>query len=384
MFKEMEFNMLDAWQNKFPLAFADQKDYISKLTISEQLTLSEILEELDHNKILNNNLVANILVRAPENLSSIAFLVKNLCQINCLNEASIAVLLSANPLHKLVDDFKVIDSLDENLKDCCVDFFKNYSFQHHKIESLLNFISHDVELNGLIDAMQLFKFSSFKFTEKNLDIIKTLSQVLANPLSATIFDARLRCFSDYSQPTEPLQDIEVADLIINELIKHSSLEVKIHKFFDYFAEFRPCPESQKYMDDIYINVDWLVRSAIEDYCEKLIQSIKSQQDYQNIKKLVIELKTKGGNKEICNSVKYQVASAIESEDYYSFRSYTYLMSEILPQVLKPQSDLDVSEALEEFDAKYKTSQTALIGGVSFFNTTESKVDDNSQDVRFNI
>ena len=60
------------------------------------------------------------------------------------------------------------------------------------------------------------------------------------------------------------------------------------------------------------------------------------------------------------------------------------MSEILPQVLKPQSDLDVSEALEEFDAKYKTSQTALIGGVSFFNTTESKVDDNSQDVRFNI
>ena len=64
----MEVKMLDELQNKFPLIFTENQDYLNNLTKSEQLSLSEILEKLDDTKLLNNSLVSIIFFKPQENI----------------------------------------------------------------------------------------------------------------------------------------------------------------------------------------------------------------------------------------------------------------------------------------------------------------------------
>lgn len=176
-------------------------------------------------------------------------------------------------------------------------------------QEAMHLLLSKIDVKGFHRAKELYEMACYADSKHNYHKFALLTRVLANPLCQTIYDARLRCFSDYAEPTEPLNNNRATD-IIQQLCHERDNDQHIKLFFDFFAAFRPIPCTQKYMVDIDIN--------------DIVNSYKiDRRDPASLKQL-----------------KYRIASQIESEDYYSSRTYDTLMSSIEEALDQLQVTLD--------------------------------------------
>lgn len=192
-----------------------------------------------------------------------------------------------------------------------------------------NIPSSDSYLQGFDEqvvnhALELFQISNLPYSLENWPKFQALVTVMSNELASTIYLARLRIFGDYSAPEESLYPSKVQELL-DTLSSLQDYEKQICYFFDFFAEYRPLPPSQKYAKDIYVFE--LVESEITTYCLTLIQSAKTKDDYISVKECLNNF-GRYGLSAAFDLLKYRIASNIETEDLYSQRNYDQLMSEI--------------------------------------------------------
>lgn len=173
-------------------------------------------------------------------------------------------------------------------------------------------------------ALELFQISDLPYTLENWPKFKVLVTVMSNELAATIYLARFRTFSDYSLPEESLYPSKVQECL-DKLSSLMEYEKQICYFFDFFSEYRPLPPTQKYAKDV--DVLDIVESEIITYCQTLIRSAKTKNDYISVKQCLNNF-GKHGLSATFDLLKYRIASTIESEDLYSQRNYVQLMSEI--------------------------------------------------------
>lgn len=203
-------------------------------------------------------------------------------------------------------------------------------------EEIINHLVENIAMAGLSRAVELSELAQFKYDATNYHLFILLTNVFANPLCRLIYDARLRCFSDYATPSEPISTND-ANAIILQLAGLEDEENRIRTFFDFYANVRPFPCSQKYIVDIDINE--LVGNALIDYCTSLIEQIQTQENLQQAINIIQMLREAGGNKNIFDEIKYTIAYRIESDDLCSTRRYDDLMNDIWLAVNKPQNDL---------------------------------------------
>ena len=191
-----------------------------------------------------------------------------------------------------------------------------------------------------------------------------------NPLCQTIFDARLRSFSDYSQSFEPLGYHSVADRIITSLQESADEEQRIAIFFDYFTHYRPFPGSQRYIVDI--DLADKVLNALTTYCQERIAAINTREDYLTTKQLIKQIQHCGGNQFLFDTIKYDVASAIEAEDMCSMRTYADHMNAIAEVLKKPQTSLaDFSESLKNSTGYQQMITTHMQGNTLLMSASPS-------------
>lgn len=288
--------MLKNWQEKYPQIFASYPDIMSKLTANAQNSLDEML---------------------------IHFM-----NVGHLNEKTIHFLLK---LYSSEVDLVLIQK----------------------------FLSNQIVMNGLNDALTLFNHSQFTYKQEYFNAFALLTSVLANPLCQIIFEARLRCFSDYSSPSEPLRHPKIADSIIQQLNKLDSQEERIAVFFDFFTDYRPFPNSQCYI--VEINVEMEVELALGTYCLAQIAMISNKQDYLRTKQLLEKINTKGGSIDLFNEIKYQVAYAIEDKDMCSTRDYQKHMTDIHQALMHHQFKLDFTEKLQKSKGYQEMLTTRMQG-----------------------
>ena len=182
-------------------------------------------------------------------------------------------------------------------------------------------------------AMTLFVHSKLDDSYDNLNRFIVLAEVLANPLCQTIYDARLRSFSSYSDTSDPIDSTFALDLI-NQLYTEQNKERQVAIFFDACAQFRSYPPTQKYMTDL--RVDDAVLMALNLHCLSMIERIDSALDYQQTQQMINKLHTLGGDQALFDQLNYSIATTIETDDLYSQRSYQQLMDEIKEALFKPQ------------------------------------------------
>lgn len=257
-----------------------------------------------------------------------------------------------NILSKLTTDAQ--NSLDvmltyfikkDQLNKKTVHFLLNLYLNEVDFVAIQNFLSKIV-MSGLNDTLILFTHSHFTYRKENFNTFAILTSVLANPLCQIIFDARLRGFSDYSLPSEPLENSEVADSIIQQLSKLSNQEEQVAVFFNFFTNYRPFPASQAYIVEIDIAME--VESALSAYCQAKIDTINNKHDYLRAKQLIEKINTKGGSIDLFNEIKYKVASAIENKDMCSARNYQQHMNDIHQVLMKHQFELNFEHKLQNF------------------------------------
>lgn len=287
--------MLKNWQKIFPQSFKEHPNLFTELTYSEQEVLSELLVKLDALQLLNEQSINGILdnaAHAAEYLELITHMLK--AGIN--------------------------------------------------IEIIPALFSQSVAAEGLSRALALFNLSSFVYNEELLPMFSVLTKVLANPLCQTIFDARLRSFSDYTIPDEPLLP-QHANQLIQQLYNMKDEENRIRTFFNFLAQFRPIPCSQRYLTETKSATQ--VPLALELYCVEKIKAIKTYQDCVEVKEMIYILQTKGGDKTHFDAIKYSVASDLEAENWASTKNYDQLMNEIWEALDQPQTDLRDFSSLDE-------------------------------------
>ncbi|CAM4462185.1 MAG: hypothetical protein LEGION0403_FIIPPAGN_01359 [Legionella sp.] len=287
--------MLQYWQKKFPKSVEEHPNLFTELTASAQKALSNLLQELDEFELLNEHSLHCILDNATNPIEYIELITR---------------LLKAGVNVELITDF----------------------------------LSQCVAINGLEHAIQLFDLSSFVYNEEHLSKFSVLTKVLATPLCQTIFDARLRSFSDYTIPKEPLLPQD-ANNIIQQLHDLSDEENRIRTFFNFFAQYRPIPCSQKYLTETDSATQVVI--ALELYCSAKIKAATSYQDRVEIKEMIYILQTKGGNKSHFEAIKYIVANNLEEENWASTKDYDQLMRDIWQTLSQPQTDLRDLSALDE-------------------------------------
>lgn len=218
-----------------------------------------------------------------------------------------------------------------------IDFITRALKAGNHLTEINHFLLHEVALEGLNRAVTLFDLSSRDYRKEHFPLFRVLTHVFANPLCQTIFDARLRCFSDYYVPLEPLNSLH-ADFIINQLYFLNDDESRVCTFFDFFSEFRSFPGSQKYI--IEVNTDDHVTRELDFYFQSKIETIENKEDYFWVREMITKVRTQGGDKVIFEKIKYNVASAIEAEDFCSTRNFNQLMHQIEKALFKPQPNLD--------------------------------------------
>lgn len=283
--------MLKNWQNKYPNSFLPFPNIDNELSTNEQVYLSELFQFIEKtssgllneevlNHILHNSIYTNYyLYNLKESLELFT-------QFSPLSPEVLTVLVST-----------------KNHRDC-VEFISKALKNEIDITDALHFLSHHAHLDGLSRAMYIFERSDLSFRQEHLEKLSILSRVLTNPLCRTIFDMRLRGFSDYTIVSCPLVSLNT-DEIIHQVIDSKDEDRQIQVFFDYFAQFRPFPPSQKYM--IFVDVTDRVANELESTDLSV---------YPN------------DLERIFNQIKYQVASNIERDDLYSTRSYQDHMTQI--------------------------------------------------------
>lgn len=287
--------MLSTWQKKFPQSFKNHPQLFTELTSSNQKVLAECLQELAEAELLNET------------------------SLNCI-------------LDHTSNSIEYIELITRMLKAGV------------KVERIPDFISQCVAINGLDRAIKLFDISSFVYNEEYLSMFSVLTKVLANPLCQTIFDARLRSFSDYTIPDEPLLPQD-ANHIIQQLYDLQDDESKIRTCFDFFARYRPFPCSQRYLTETDAASQVVI--ALEIYCITKIAELDTYQEAVDIKEMIHILQTHGGNETHFEAIKYTVASNLEAENWASTKDYAQLMQEIWQAVTQPQTDLRDFSALDE-------------------------------------
>jgi hypothetical protein len=194
--------------------------------------------------------------------------------------------------------------------EACIGFMLRAIEAEVDIASILTFLRQDVAFDGLSRTLTLFDISNrFNYKQENFKQFALLSKILENPLCQTIFDARLRGFSDYSVSHERLSAVH-ADTLIHAMT--SCEDSCIEYFFNYFVDskLRPFPPSQKDMVDV--DIAFLVHIATSS-----LDEITQDSDV------------------IFNKIKYKVASLIEDQDLYSERRYGDLMNEIKAELNRP-------------------------------------------------
>ncbi|MFJ1269782.1 hypothetical protein ACD661_14550 [Legionella lytica] len=287
--------MLRNWQKKFPQSFKNHPNLFTELASSVQKILSDLLQELEEFELLNERSLNCILDHASNSVEFIGLITRML---------KVGV----------------------------------------NIELIPNFISQYVAAEGLDRAINLFDMSSFVYNEEHLSMFSMLTKVLANPLCQTIFDARMRSFSDYTIPDEPLLPQD-ANQIIQQLYDLKDDESKIRTFFDFFAQYRPLPCSQKYLMET--DTASQVAIALELYCIAKIAAITTYQDALDVKEMIQLLQTHGGNETHFEAIKYLVAGNLEAENWASTKTYDQLMQEIWQTTAQPQTDLRDFSTLDE-------------------------------------
>lgn len=300
--------MLKNWQKKFPQSFKGHSNLFTELTYSEQEALSDLLLELDELELLNEH------------------------SINCILDNA------TNPI-------EYIQLITRMLKAGI------------NVELIPDVLSKFIAPGGLSRAITLFELSSFAYNEEHLFKFCVLTQVLANPLCQTIFDARLRSFSDYTIPEEPLRPQEATQLI-QQLYDLQDEESKIRAFFDFLAPFRPVPCSQRYLTETSSATQ--VAIALEIYCASKIEAITSYQDSVKVKEMIHLLQTQGGNETHFEAIKYIVASNLEAENWASTKDYDQLMHEIWQTLTQPQTDLRNFSVLNENSNRANRIVTAAL------------------------
>lgn len=274
--------MLKHWQSKYPKNFDDFPNIHLELEIEDQTYLSKLLFFLERSGagLLNDIVLKHILYHSLHT-SDYLYTIQESLEI-----LSHSISLSLEPFTFLV--------ATQNHR-VCVQFILKALKNDLEMPQALDFLTHQ-NLDGLSQAMAIFEQSDLGFYQKHLNKLKVLSKVLSNPLCQTIFDARLRGFSDYIMISDPLKNLNTTE-IINQISQSSNEDTQIQIFFDYFAQFRPLPLSQKYM--IFVDVAERVAREVE---------LSRSRDF--------------------DTIKYRVASNIERDDLYSTRTYQDHMAQI--------------------------------------------------------
>ena len=199
-------------------------------------------------------------------------------------------------------------------------------------QSLLKMASN---FQGLRDAIELFELSSYTYCETNRSLFYMLADLMLNKLCQTIYDARLRSFSDYSEPSEPI-DADFASHLISLLADTKNAD-RVRVFFNALANLRPYPPSQKYL--ITVDVEQYVLHALSTYCKSIIKDIKTADEYISFQQRLQRFQTFGGDILAFDAIKESVAANIEKEDFASTRNYDQLMREIWNTIKQPQINL---------------------------------------------
>lgn len=333
------------WQSVFPKISEKYASELDELTSSELSNLSNILDILDSAKLLDAAIFELIIQKQQQHFSYIEQLTAILSELSECREPLLYLRL------------------------CIHQGLPAYAFQ---------------------DALTIFKYSSYELSEENLSLFTTVVDLLKNPMCKVIFDVRQRCFGMYSDAPEPLIQHGVANHLLNSIKKQESLEENVKFFFDYFAKFRPFPNSQR---DIRF---WLSEDKIEylrdcllieahDYCQLKIDSIKSKSDYDNVIKYLATLKKNGGDTALFEAIKYKVAAAVEFEDTTSDWLFAENMKYIENELAKPL--IELSDFNDELAATgYDRSDAELVSKFSGILSTQevpeksTKVEDKQQNL----
>ena len=277
--------MLQRWKKKFPISFDNAPYIFERLDTRDQERLSQILTRIEPSGLLKEAVVQDLLSFAEP--------------------VSLSVL--------------------EGGLNAGVDF-----------TWLMRFLTEKIDRNGLTAAVELFSLARLDFRQEHLEHLPVVTDVLANPLSQTIFSARLRVFSPYA-PVYELITVPAARAIIEALNLYEDEESRLRYFFDYCATLRPLPCSQLDVDEVDINE--IALSTLNQYCHSMIKAIATPEDYRRVQSGISELRTKGASKALFEAIKYSVGSLIEEKDMGSMRRYDDLMRQIWISVNQPQPEL---------------------------------------------
>jgi hypothetical protein len=309
--------MLTPWKKRFPKSFDAHSAFMLDAE-EHQSNLMILLTQLDERQLLDESMMDGLL-KLHDSFKG---------YLPALHE------LLLETINRSILSLDILVLLGNNSDPVsCMNFMIRAHDAHADAALIHSFLSHQTIVNGLSRAMTLFDLSCFEYSSQAFEQWRTIATVLANPLCQTIFDARLRGFSDYTACSEPI-DPMFADGLITRLHAEQNKEKRIELFFNACATLRPFPPTQKYMKPI--DVSLIVEVTLTSYCQKMIQSIACQEDEDNVRDMIKALQTTGGKLAIFESIKYQVAHVIESEDLYSSRTYQQLMDEIGHALSQPQ------------------------------------------------
>lgn len=342
--------MLTSWQQKFQKSFEAYPKLFTQLTSQQQSQLSDLLALVEQSGLLNEKNLGNLLSWSINYyLDELVYLIEKLAEFHCLNQSTFDYLFAKHSLSELKASIYTLADRELlttetitflfSTPDFCskAQFITRASMAMVPFESIKKFLSQHIDMNGLSRAIALFDLSGLPYSEEHFNEFHIVARVFGNTLCQTIFDARLRSYSDYSEPSEPVNS-RVAVTILSELGALSSQEERVAFFFDFFAELRPFPCSQRDLVDVDVADE--VTKVLRSYCKSAIATVDSQQDYLRVRKMISELQNTGGNKLVFDDVKYRIASAIESADLCSIRNYKTLMDEVRQALMTPQRDLE--------------------------------------------
>lgn len=358
--------MLKQWIAKFPASFLQYQYTVNQLTKEQQKQLSMLLQNLDDVKLLSASNVSLILSKSVSHLNELEYLLKCLISSNCLDKNTLSHLLAHPYIRDLKADVAILLGKDLPLNEAlplvlkavdskaCVDFMERALAAAVDFDDIKGFLDALGENSALAAALTLFDLSSFNYRKQHFRLLALATKVLANPLCRSIFEARLRGFSDYVEAQEPL-DVKTADMLLVLLKEHEDDESRIQHFFDFLTKIKPFPPSQKYFVDVSVAAK--VTEELDRYCRSQIKQIATKDQYVLVRDMISGLRKNGGNEVLFLKIRFPVASEIEEEDLCSTRTYKELMTSIKQALMQPQTtlsrfeeELRQSRGYQEFEA----------------------------------
>ena len=176
-------------------------------------------------------------------------------------------------------------------------------------------------------AVLFLILSDAPLREDSLQVKSVLMDVLSNPLSWAIFNERARVENAYCgdqehpENNDPL-DATCANEIIEGLMQTSHMDDKLKFFFDFFADFRNAPASQREMMELQ---DRLVFEEEPNSLADVL--VRSSVDDTDLSRYLLV-----NDKDWFEHIKYPVAARIVSEDRHSMSRYDALMNEVCDAV----------------------------------------------------